>query len=73
MQNQKPSQNNATETAFEGCVTFDEFKKSLGPVASKYSDEEIERQRIVADQMADVFFDIWLRKRNSGIVMYKEN
>ena len=47
-------------------VSFDDFKKSLGLAASKYSNEEIERMRVVCDKIADAFFDSWLHKRNSA-------
>ena len=47
-------------------LSFDDFKKSLGLGANKYSDEEIERMRIICDRIADLFFDSWLNKKNSA-------
>ena len=47
-------------------LSFEDFKKSLGPASSKYSDQEIERIRIVFDGIANVVFDSWLQKRNSA-------
>lgn len=52
-------------------LSFDEFKRSLGPLANRYSDVEIEKQRIIADKMADLFFDVWLKKINSGKMIKK--
>ena len=49
-------------------VPFEEFKRSLGLAASLYTDEEIDRIRIVFEQLADMTFDGWLRKKNRDIL-----
>ncbi len=68
MQDQKPKENKNLNT-FDGCVLFDEFKKSLGPEADRYTNEEIEKMRILCDRIADLMFTTWLKERNSGIVI----
>jgi hypothetical protein len=52
----------------EGCVSFKEFKTALGKAARDYSDEEIEKIRVLFDRLAEVAFDSWLKKVNSGII-----
>ena len=47
-------------------LSFEEFKKSLGPSANKYTNEQIENMRIVCDKIADIIFDSWLNKRNAA-------
>ena len=42
-------------------MDFEEFKKTLGPLANQLSDEEIDNLRILLDKMADLIFDRWLR------------
>lgn len=54
------------ETITNEQLSFEDFKKSLGPASSKYSDQEIERIRIIFDGIANVVFDSWLQKRNSA-------
>ncbi|TSC70660.1 MAG: hypothetical protein CEO12_240 [Parcubacteria group bacterium Gr01-1014_46] len=43
---------------------FEAFKKSLGPSAIKYTDEQLRRMLIALDGIADKYFDIWLEKIN---------
>ncbi len=50
-------------------LSFDDFKKSLGVGAQKYSDEQIEKIRVIFDQMADVIFDSWLYNRKAHNVV----
>ena len=45
-------------------IDFAKFKKSLGPIVASLTDEQIERLRTMQDQIADLFFDVWLKKRN---------
>lgn len=45
-------------------LSIEEFKKKLGRKADSFSESEIECLRVAEDQFADVFFDVWLRKRN---------
>ncbi len=52
----------------EGCVSFEEFKNTLGKTANDYSDDEIEKIRVLFDCLAEVTFDSWLKKVNSGII-----
>lgn len=54
------------------CVSFEEFKKSLGSAASNYTDEQIERMLVAFDRFADVFFDHWLEKINAHNVSIHE-
>lgn len=73
MQDDSKLKREKSQDASEERVTFDEFKKSLGSAAGKYSDEEIEKQRVVADKMADLFFDAWLMEINSGTIASNKN
>jgi hypothetical protein len=46
---------------------IDDFKKSLGPIASKYTDEELYQLRAEIRLMADLLLDIYLdRARSDG-------
>lgn len=45
-------------------ISFDEFKKLLGPAADGLSDADIEHIRDIEYRLADIVFDDWLRKRN---------
>ena len=45
-------------------IPLEEFKKSLGPIADTLSEEEILALREKLDCLADIVFDMWLRKRN---------
>jgi hypothetical protein len=45
-------------------IPLEEFKKSLGPLADTLSEAEILALREQLDRLADVVFDMWLRKRN---------
>ena len=47
-------------------LSFEDFKKSLGQSANKYTDDQIENMRIACDKIADLFFDTWLNKRNAA-------
>lgn len=47
-------------------LSFEDFKKSLGQNANKYSDEQIESMRMLCDKIADLVFDAWLNKRNAA-------
>ena len=47
-------------------LPFDDFKRALGQAANKYTDEQIERMRIICDKIADLVFDSWLNKRNAA-------
>lgn len=59
---------NTEEETNNSELSFEDFKKSLGPASSKYSDQEIERLRVVCDGIANVVFDDWLQERNSDIM-----
>jgi hypothetical protein len=48
-------------------MEFEEFKKTLGTLAEKLSDEEIDKLRILLDKFADLMFDRWLRKINNNL------
>lgn len=47
-------------------IDFEKFKKSLGRTANSLSDKDIERIRDIQDQFAEVFVDIWIKKRNQN-------
>ena len=47
-------------------ISFEDFKKSLGLSANKYTNEQIECMRMACDKIADLFFDAWLNKRNAA-------
>lgn len=53
------------ETSHQSKIPIPEFKKLLGTAASGLSESEIEYLRDWEDRLADIFFDWWLRKRNS--------
>ena len=46
-------------------IPLEEFKKSLGTLADTLSDEEILDAQERMDRLANIVFDMWLRKRNS--------
>lgn len=64
----KNSQPNTTPQerprTYEAAVSFDEFKKAIGPEAIKYTDEQIDQMRLMCDQIANAFFDTWLVEQN---------
>jgi hypothetical protein len=43
-------------------LSFDEFKKSLGLRAAKYTDNQIKQMWLVCDRIADAVFNDWLVK-----------
>jgi len=45
-------------------IDLEKYKRSLGSVAESMTDEQIEKLRAMHDQIADLVFDIWLKKRN---------
>ena len=47
-------------------VTFDEFKKSLGPTAKNMTNDQIDRLRHALDHIADAGFYRLLIKRNTA-------
>ena len=52
---------------------WDEFKKTLGPLALTLSDREIGRIRYTLKRFASIAFDQWLQKRNTGVFPSEEN
>ena len=54
-------------------LSFEDFKRSLGVGANKYTDEQIERIRSVFDKIADATFDKWLLQRNVGTMGLRTN
>jgi hypothetical protein len=53
------------KTPQQSKIPITEFKKLLGTAASRLSESEIEYLRDWEERLADIFFDWWLRKRNS--------
>jgi hypothetical protein len=53
---------------YQGCISFEDFKRSLGVEVNNYNDEQIEQIRVTFDMLADRFFDDWLYKRNNSIM-----
>ncbi len=45
-------------------ISLKEYKKALGPVADEMTEKQILDLRDQQDQMADIFFDMWLAKIN---------
>ena len=43
-------------------IDLKDFKKSLGNLAKELSEEQILKLRDHQDQMAEVLFDMWLKK-----------
>ncbi len=39
--------------------TLEEYKRAIGPLASKLTEEEIERAFELSDRLAGVLFDMW--------------
>ena len=54
------------ETSNRSKMSHDEIRKLLGAVGVGLSHVEIERLRDIADRLADIAFDAWLRKRNKA-------
>jgi len=54
-------------------IPISEFKKLLGAVAADLSAAEIEHLRDLEDRLADILFDVWLRKRNQQPEMAKKS
>lgn len=46
-------------------IGLSEFKKELGPLAEKLSEEDILKLREQQDQMAEYIFNSWLEEINS--------
>ena len=46
-------------------LSFEEFRKTLGPSVHKYTDVQIDQMRLVFDRLADAVFTNWLRERNA--------
>lgn len=47
-------------------VTLEKFKRALGDKGSRMTDSEILKLKDLQEQLADVFFDVWLEKINNG-------
>ncbi len=47
-------------------LTPEKFKKSLGEEAKNLTEEEIVKLRDQMDQLADIFFDMWLEDIKKG-------
>lgn len=47
-------------------ISFQDFKKSLGSVTLRMTDEQIEQLRQSQDKLAEAIFEIWMRKRVSN-------
>jgi hypothetical protein len=45
-------------------IPLEEFKKSLGSLTDTLSEEEILALRDKLDRLADIVFNMWLRKRS---------
>lgn len=56
----------STGLGLPGSLPLEDFKKSLGPAAGKYTEEQIERMSAVFDKIADLVFDAWLNKKNAA-------
>jgi len=49
-------------------IALEEFKDSLGPLASSLTPEEIIKLRDLEDRIADVVFDGWIKKRRIRMI-----
>lgn len=45
-------------------ISLEEYKKALGPLAQKLSEEEILKAREIQDKLAEIMFDMWLKEIN---------
>jgi hypothetical protein len=49
-------------------ISLEEFKKALGPLVNKLTNEEILKLREQQDQEAEIYFNMWLENiRNNQI------
>lgn len=55
---------NSQATSEVSPMTLEEFKKTLGENATKYSEEQIDHMRIVFFKLANILFDDWLSSRD---------
>ena len=62
-----------TEKTQNGEMSFDAFKKALGPAALKYTDAQIEAMRRICDGIADACFNSWLqdRKAHNDVIQHE--
>lgn len=49
-------------------ISIEQFKKSLGNKAYELTEEQILKLHKDQDQMAEIFFAMWLKKINSSII-----
>lgn len=49
-------------------ITIEELRKTLPEKYKNLSDEELTKLRNTLDGLANVFFDMWLKKRNQNAV-----
>lgn len=52
-------------------IDLETYKKSLGKVADKLPEEEILKIRKIQDDLAEIFFPLWLetvKNKNSSII-----
>jgi hypothetical protein len=52
--------------SYKNMLTLEELKKTL-PNPEKYSDEELEKINNLLDRLADVLFEMWLKKLNQKL------
>jgi hypothetical protein len=50
----------------DGMPDIDVFKKSLGPVADKYTDAELQQLQLDIQFLAELLLDIYMDGRNRG-------
>ena len=43
-------------------IPLEEYKKALGPLVDKLTEEEILKTREDMDKMAEILFDMWLKE-----------
>ena len=48
-------------------IPLEKFKESLGSTAQVLSEKEILELRDSQDQMAEIFFDLWLKKTKEKV------
>ena len=48
-------------------VSFEEYKKAIGPLASTLSEPEIRHAYELSDRLAGVLFDMWRNESKKGV------
>lgn len=53
-------------------ISVEKYKEALGFEADGLSEQEILRARQIQDDLAEIFFTMWLEKRKENVVEFKK-